>query len=160
MRLWNLSEFSALETPVIESYSPAMAHSKRRAPRRGASRFKIAVSVAALTATFSIGVVNANAFNVSLPLSAVGVAQSVAEPRPPLAGFFEGRFASEWTEQLENELLTRVETNRLQGSSAPLIEQTIDVVFSNQHEDLSDTTADRLTRDQIAALVKTHKPRR
>lgn len=155
MRLWNLSEYSDLETSVVQSYGATAGTKRRAGPDYRPSRFKIALSVAALATSFSIGIVQANASTVNLPLSAVSVAQSTPELGTPLAGYFQGRFGADWTEEMENELLMRVEINRLQGSSISLTDQTIDVVFSNQLEDLSDPN--RMSRDQIAALLKSRK---
>jgi hypothetical protein len=161
MRLWNLSEFPVPETSVLETYDPASPQIKRGArPRRPPTRFKIAVGVATLAASFTFGVAQANASSVSLPLSAITVAQSIPEPSPPLARFFRGGFTSDWTEALENELLLKIETGRLEGSAAPIVEQTIDTVFSNQLEDLSNTSSKRMSRDEIAALVKSGNLRR
>jgi hypothetical protein len=158
MRLWNLNESPVPGTLVLQPYDVVTSRIQRRMqPRHLPSRFKIALSIAALTTSFSMGAIQANASSVRLPLSAVSVAQSIPEPSPPLAEFFQGSFNAEWTEELENQLLMRVESNRLQGSSSPLIEQTINVVFSNQLENLSDATSKRMTRDQIAALVMPRK---
>ena len=53
----------------------------------------------------------------------------------------------------------RVETNRLEGSSKSSVEQTIDAVLSNQLEDLQDNE-NRMSREEIAALVRSRKPSR
>lgn len=161
MRLWNLSEFPELGSSVLLPYGDVAPRAKSRAhhPKHKLSRFKVALTVTALTASFSVGVIQANSSTVSLPPSIVSLAQSVAEPSPPLDGFFGGRFNAEWKEDLETELLMRVESGRLQGTSSPLMDQTIDVVFSNQFEDLSEVP-NRLSREQIAALAKSRKLQR
>jgi hypothetical protein len=163
MRLWNLSKYPELETCVLQSYG-SISEGKRRVQhvqvRNAPSRFKVALSIAALTASFSIGVVQTNASTVNLPLSAVSVAQSVPESRPPLAGFFQRRLNDDWSEGLENSLLMKVESRRLQGAPTSLVDQTVDVVFSNQLEDLSDIKSKKLSREQITALVKSRKLKR
>lgn len=162
MSLWNLSNISELETSVLMPYREANARPIKREIRRQpmAHRFTIALSVAALTASFSIGVTQASASTINLPLSVCAVAQTFAEPTPPLARFFENRFNKEWTEGVEDELLMRLEQNRLQGSAHSLVDQTIDVVFSNQLEDLSDAKSKKLSRAEVAGLVSRRKQQR
>jgi hypothetical protein len=161
MKLWNLSEFRDLEEPVWLAYGKSGGAGPERGIQasRNLSRLKIGLTIAALAANFSVGIAQASGASVSLPLSAVAVAQSIAEPRAPLEHHFQGRFNNEWTENLENDLLMRVETNRLEGSSKSSVEQTIDAVLSNQLEDLQDNE-NRMSREEIAALVRSRKPSR
>jgi hypothetical protein len=160
VRLWNLSKFSELEPVVVETFRslPARRTDRSHKHQNRPARFKVAVGIAALTATFSMGVAQSNASMIRLPLASVAVARSIADPRPPLEGLFRNRFGDTWTEEVENELLMRLETNRLQGSSRSQVEQTIDVVFSNLSEDLTDTN--RGSKDQVSELVKPRKLRR
>lgn len=158
MRLWNLSELSNLEDSVLQPYPEhgAKRLGARLQPRKP-SQFRIAVNVAALSLSFSIPYIHTTATTLTLPHSAVAIAQSIAEPQAPLdREFFQGRFNDQWRLDLENELLLRLETGRLEGNAKPLAEQTVDTVFSNQHEDLSETT-NRMSREQIAKLVRSRK---
>lgn len=160
MPMWNLSDYSELETSVVQPYAQRPKIKYRALPLHLPTRFKVVLSVAALAANFSIGIVQANASTIRLPISSMSVAQSIPTERPPLAHLFEDRFDAEWSEQLENNLLTQVESRRLSRTSTNLLEQTIDVVFSNQLESLSDEISGKLNRDQIANLVRSRKLQR
>jgi hypothetical protein len=160
VRKWNFSGFLDLEPPVVQPYGEKSQTRPRENILSSPSRFTVAISVAALAASFTLSAIQSNTPTVRLPVSAVSYAQSIPQARPPLSEFFAGRYDAEWTESVEDDLLTKIESNRLQGRVATLEEQTIDAVLSNQLEDLSDASSQRLSRDQIAALVKTRKLQR
>lgn len=158
MRLWNLSESIVPEVSVLQSYGPPSKRRKRseRGRKPQPSRFTVALCSAALATTFAVGIVQASATTLRVPLSMVGVAQSTPEAKPPLSGEFKHEYSAEWTEELENQLLSRIEGHRLHGTSKPVLEQMIEAVFSNQTE-TPGQEAKALTRDQIEALAKAGK---
>ncbi len=157
MKLWNLSEFAELEENILVPYvnperqvrSPVRQNYKQ-------TRLKIMVGVVVVASYFTIGAAQANSQNISLPLSAMAVAQSIPEEKPPLEGLFRNRFDEDWTENLENSLLDAAEQRRQPQSREMLVEQTIDTIFSNQQEGLS-LEVPKLDRAHIANLVHRRK---
>ncbi len=154
MKSWNFSDFSAIEEPVVAAYSggenvgrPALPASRKH------SAFRVALGVVALTVNISLVVLQTNSAKLDLPLSPLAVAHTVVEEQPPLESFFRNRFTSEWTQEQESKLLMALDQRRSEGASSSLVEQTIDTVFSNQHEDLSEQR-NRIGRQEVANLLR------
>mgnify|MGYP000014156866 CR=1 FL=1 len=157
MIIWNLPEISELEEIVAVTYDNPQRQS--RSPARETSkamRVKILSVIVPLVSYFTIGVVQVNSQEITLPQSATAVAQSIPEEKPPLDELFQGRFDNDWTPEQENKLLASMEQGRQAQSKEALVEQTIDTIYWNQQEGLS-LELPRLDRANIAKLVRQRK---
>ena len=152
MRLWNLSSFEKLETPVLSAQSAGTP--PRRAVGQGqylGSPVRIAVQVVALAAiSYNISVVGSCKV---LTLPKVGSSQmtcNVDPNTPPLEGLFKGRFGDNWTPAMENALLSEA----VKKAAAP-DRDFFNLVHTAQHESLSEE-APRLTERDILKVTR-HK---
>lgn len=151
--VWNLTEFSDLQEPVLTEYTP---QPKRRRLQRQS------------VLTRTIGVVALATGLSAIPISAQSTASEFAVPyleaaaysgleqEPPLGAVFADRFNAGWSEPTENALLARVHQATRVFTKAELEDQTVHSIYFNQHDEPSES-ADKLTAEQIRKIVKKRK---
>lgn len=151
-RIWNLTEFSELEDSVLATYTTPLK--KRRMSGLAKTAFAVFTTIAA--AATSIPVVSqASASEYGVPCSVMAVAHSNIEQEPPLKALFAGRFDAEWSESMENALLSQLEGVG-PFTKSELEEQAVDSIYFNQQEDVS-SHLDKVSREQIKRIVRQRK---
>jgi hypothetical protein len=151
-KIWNLTEISELEDPVLATYTTPLR--KRRKSGLTKTAFAVFTTIAAIATTVPvISQVSASVYQV--PCSVSAVAHSGIEQEPPLRAMFVDRFDANWSESMENALLAQIE-DAGPFTKAELEEQTVDSIYFGQQEDVS-SHADRLSRDQIRGIVRQRK---
>ncbi len=157
MKIWNLTEFAEIEETVLSTYSTPEKQARpslRRTYRP--VRIRLLTGFAALMASITVGSAHANSPKVIIPLSAMAVAQSIPQDKPPLEAVFASRFDREWTAAVENQLLAKLDDRRSRLSRSALLEQTVDSVWANQQEEVS-PEVNRLDKGQVAVIARKRK---
>ena len=151
MRLWNLSSFEILETPVMTA-QPASLSLERRP---GSPRFSrtssvgVVIRVAALTALSYTVAVAGSASVLTIRQSEVQTVSNIDEHRPPLDVLFGNRFDNAWTRGREDELLNEA----AKKSSGARDRDFLNLVHSIQQESLSEDVP-RLADEEISKLIR------
>ena len=151
--VWNLTELSELEEPILTTY---MALPRKHRPQRGkAVLFGVMVTVAATVSTMVL-TPQSNAQMFTIPCSVMAVAHSGIEQRPPLESVFADRFEDDWSEVKENNLLLSL--GGMSGTFAKneLEEQAVESIFFNQQEDMS-SEVERLSKEEIRKILRQRK---
>jgi hypothetical protein len=150
--VWNLTDFSDLEEPVLSEYTP---RPKCRLQKQ--SFLTQAMAVVAIATGLSVTSISAHSTAPDFTVPCLeAAAHSGLEQTPPLASLFADRFHDEWTEFAENALLAKVHDTSNAFTKAELEDQTIDSIYFNQHDEPSHS-ADRLSRDEIREVVRRKK---
>lgn len=150
--VWNLTEFSELQEPVV---TELVARPSRR-PRRH-SFLARSVAVVAFASSLAVMPVHAQSTAQEFAIPCVeAAAYSGLEMESPLSALFADRFSAEWTQAKENELLAQLHQTRKTFTKAELEDQTVFSIYFNQHENPSET-ADRMTAEQIRKIVRQRK---
>jgi hypothetical protein len=150
MRLWNLSSFETLGTPVLTA-QPAFASVRKTGERRkyASSPIKIAMQVAALTAAcYSVAVCGSSTVLTVPKVADVDVVCNVDVDRSPLEALFAGRFTDNWTREKEDQLLGEA------VKKPPAADRDFrNLAHTAQHETVSEN-APRLSEEDILKLSR------
>lgn len=150
--VWNLTEFSELQQPVV---TELVSNSTRRSRRH--SFISRSFAVVAFATSLAVMPVHAESSGQQFSVPCVeAAAYSGLEMESPLGTIFADRFSAEWTQAKENELLAQVHAARGKFTKAELEDQTVYSIYFNQHENPSEM-ADRLTAEQIRKVVRRRK---
>jgi hypothetical protein len=150
--IWNLTEFTELEEPVLTEYMPQR---KRRSQRQ--SVLTRSIAVVALATGLSIMPISAQSTRSEFAIPYMeAAAYSGLELEPPLGNVFADRFNAEWSESAENALLAEVHKAKRAFTKAELEDQTVHSIYFNQHDEPSGS-GDKLTVDQIRKIVRQKK---
>jgi hypothetical protein len=150
MRLWNLSCFENLDTPVLTA-QPASTSPRKVNERkiRVGSPIKLAIQVVALTAAcYSVAVCGSSTVLTVPEVAGAEIACNVDVDRPPLEAIFAGRFTDNWTHEGEDRLLSEA----VKKPAAP-DRDFLNLAHTAQNETVSEN-APRLSEEEILRLTR------
>ena len=151
--IWNLTDFSELQSPVLTPYEQESIPKKFPRAKR-VSRISVAFAMASAAFALTITGVKANSVEFYSPIPAVAYAQSGEEQKAPLDYLFSLTSDESWTSVIEENLLANLELRRKELSGDELRKQAIGSIFQNQQED---PFAEKLSIEEVARIVKQRK---
>jgi hypothetical protein len=159
MRLWNLNELDFEDNKDILFRTPAAR--KVRRPRHAnpwIARFTVTMGIGVFVGSFSVAT-NSAAESVKVPMTSAAIIQNIPERTPPLSSYFRAGFDNEWSMSTENDLLGRIEAQRIDRARRPnssRLAEVVSTVGSNQKDDLADAS-DRLSQAEVEFIVRGRK---
>jgi hypothetical protein len=156
MRIWNLSEPSAIDEVVVEELRNKRLLRPRARPQTVFQSVKVIAGVTAVFLSLSFGEVSISGGSVRLPNWSVATTRSVPEVKPPLDGLFSNRFDSEWTQSKEDSLVRHIVESRLMKPVGSGADDIAAFVLSNQQESIV-LERPLLDLHEIRQIVKNRK---
>ena len=154
MRTWNFNSLDSLEEQVLVTGTAgqhkveAGKHAGNRRNRSMVSSpLQMVLSVAALAAVTMSLSLSSNSSRVRLSAPTSTIAANVRTERPPLDLLFGGRFTSDWTQELEKQLLN----SAAEKAFGTPDEDRQNLIHTAQQESLSDDVP-RLKADAVLRI--------
>ena len=156
MTIWNLRDFSELETPVMGRFERPQSRSAARKGRITSlqARFKVTAGIAIAGVSLLLAMPTVSSAGLIAPVAGpIATAQSIRPTAPPLFSLYGDMFGKDWTAEAEETALAALAKTHSSAQARYGEEEFLDVALPNQQESFS-TDAPALTREQAREIIR------